>query len=58
MICRDVEETIRFYQETLGFPFHETCQNGSWSRHLAEATLTHELSLPAAVPVAGHAGLT
>jgi uncharacterized protein YndB with AHSA1/START domain len=39
-------------------PFHETCHNGSWSRSLAEATLTHELSLPAAVPVAGHAGLT
>ena len=42
----------------LGVPFHETCQDGSWSRHLAEATLTHELSLPVAVPVAAQGGLT
>ena len=38
-------------------PFHETCHNGSWSRHLAVATLTHALSLPVAVPVAAGAVL-
>ena len=30
-------------------PFHEMRQDGSWSRHLAEATLTHDLSLPVAL---------
>ncbi len=38
-------------------PFHETCLDGSWSRHLVEATLTHDLKLPVAVPVAGYASL-
>ena len=40
------------------YPFHETCQDGSWSRSLAGATLTQGLSLPVAVPVAAGGGLT
>ena len=35
LICRDVEETIRFYQETLGFPLVELVENRDYtgSRH-------------------------
>ncbi|MGH3865614.1 MAG: hypothetical protein ACRDQ4_05640 [Pseudonocardiaceae bacterium] len=41
----------------IGEPFLETCHNVSWSCHLAGATLTHDLSLPAAVPGAAEGGL-
>src|SRR3712207_2563399 len=31
LICRDVEETIRFYQETLGFPLVELVENRDYA---------------------------
>jgi glyoxylase I family protein len=31
LICRDVEETIRFYQETLGFPLVELVENRDYT---------------------------
>jgi glyoxylase I family protein len=31
LICRDVEETIRFYQELLGFPLVELVENRDYS---------------------------
>jgi glyoxylase I family protein len=31
MICRDVEETIRFYQELLGFPLVELVENRDYA---------------------------
>ncbi|GII21237.1 VOC family protein [Planosporangium mesophilum] len=31
LICRDVEETIRFYQEVLGFPLVELVENRDYS---------------------------
>jgi len=31
LICKDVEETIRFYQETLGFPLVELVENRDYA---------------------------
>ena len=31
LICRDVEETIRFYQEFLGFPLVELVENRDYA---------------------------
>jgi glyoxylase I family protein len=31
LICRDVEETIRFYQDTLGFPLVELVENRDYA---------------------------
>jgi glyoxylase I family protein len=31
LICRDVEQTIRFYQETLGFPLVELVENRDYA---------------------------
>jgi len=31
LVCRDVEETIRFYQDTLGFPLVELVENRDYA---------------------------